>query len=158
MKVNLGCGSDLRPGWLNVDSRQLFPDGSEFLCCDLMELDDKIGDDSVEEMMAQDVLEHVSWRVVDALLVILARKLRPGGILFVQAPNLDRIAKAYLEGTLSHYAAQRYIFGDQGYPENTHMNIWSSDEIVRRLEMVGLKIERVAHVNYNVQAWGRRSQ
>jgi predicted SAM-dependent methyltransferase len=156
MKLNIGCGPDLRPGWLNVDSRRLYPEGATFCCCDLLDLDARIDDNSCEEIAALDVLEHSSWRELDAVLTMLARKLRPGGVLFVQAPDLEKIAAAYLQGTLDHHGAQRLLYGDQGYPENTHRNIWSPAEAVRRLQMVGLQVERLEHINYNVQVWGRR--
>ena len=156
MKLNIGCGQDLRSGWLNVDSRQLYPDSDEFMCCDLLSLDGRIADEAADEIAAMDVLEHVGWREVDAVLVVLTRKLRPGGLLFVQAPDLEHIAADFLSGSLNHYAAQRYLYGDQGYPENTHRNVWSTAEAARRLEMVGLKVERVERINYNIRAWGRK--
>ena len=89
MRINLGCGADRRPGLLNIDARPLYPEGPDFLRCDLLDLDERLGDDSVNEIVACDVLEHVSWRELDAVLVLLARKLRRGGVLFVQRPTWD---------------------------------------------------------------------
>src|SRR5207247_1552883 len=142
VKLNLGCGSDFRPGWLNVDCRRLHLEGPEFLCCDLLALDGRIEDQSADRIVARDVLEHVPWREVDAILVVLAKKLRPGGALTIRVPDAEQIARAYAGGTLAHHDAQRLLYGEQGYAEDARYSLWSGAEIYRRLEMVGLKVER----------------
>jgi predicted SAM-dependent methyltransferase len=157
MKLNLGCGADFRPGWLNVDCRRLYPEGPEFLCCDLLALDGRVADGSAGRILARDVLEHLPWREVDALLVVLGRKLRPGGVLALRVPDGEAIARAYAGGALTGHQAQQQIFGDQGIPEDTRRSLWSGAEVRRRLEMVGLKIERLEHRGIRIQVRARRA-
>jgi predicted SAM-dependent methyltransferase len=143
VKLNLGCGSDLRPGWLNVDCRRLHPEGPEFLCCDLLALDGHVEDGSADRIVARDVLDGIPWREVDAVLAMLGKKLRPGGVLTMRVLDGEQGARAFAAGTLGHHEAQRLLYGDQGYPEDTRRSLWSAAEISRRLEMIGLKMERL---------------
>jgi predicted SAM-dependent methyltransferase len=156
MKLNLGCGSDLRPGWLNVSGRHLHPDGPDFLCCDLLALDGRIEDGSAARVVARDVLECVPWREVDALLTVLARKLRTGGVLWLRVPDGEQIARAFAGGVLSHHEAQRLLYGDQGFPEEERRSLWSAAEVSRRLEMVGLTVERLEQRRMRLLARARR--
>jgi predicted SAM-dependent methyltransferase len=145
VKINLGCGSDLRPGWLNVDCRPLHSPGREFLCCDLLALDGHVEDGSAGRIVARDVLECIPWREVDALLAMLGRKLRPRGVLTLRVADGRRVARAYAAGRLPHHEAQRLLLGGQGYPEETRRSLWSAMEVARRLRMVGLTVERLGH-------------
>jgi predicted SAM-dependent methyltransferase len=158
VKLNLGCGSDLRPGWLNVDCRPLYPEGREFLCGDLLALDGRVEDSSVERIVARDVLEYVPWREVDALLTMLGRKLRPGGVLLIRVPDGEQIARAFAGCTLSHHEAQRLLYGDEGYPEDTRQSLWTLVEVQRRLEMVGLTVERLEQRGMRLIARARRAE
>ena len=157
MKLNLGCGGDFRPGWLNVDCRRLFPESAEFLCCDLMDLDGHVEDGSVSEMVAQDVLACIPWRELDPLFTVLGKKLRSDGVLFLRVPDGRQIARALLEKALPHDEAQRILYGSQAYREDTHRSLWSAAEVQRRLDMVGLQVERLEHRDGMLLAWGRRT-
>jgi predicted SAM-dependent methyltransferase len=156
VKVNLGCGADLRPGWLNVDFRHLHPEGPEFLCCDLLALDGGIPDGAAGAIVARDVLACLPWREVDALLAVLGKKLRPGGVLSLRVPDGEAIARAYAGGSLTHHEAQRLLFGDQGYPEDTRRSLWSAGEVERRLAMIGLRVERLEHRGTSLSVRARR--
>jgi predicted SAM-dependent methyltransferase len=157
LRIHLGCGADCRPGWLNVDIQRLQPASVEFLRCDLLELDRLVEDDCASEIVAQDVLQRVSWKEVDRVLGALVRKLRVGGVLYVQAPDLARIADGYLDGTLDHFTAQRYLFGDQDPAGHVHQNVWSATELVRRFRKAELSVLRVQLIDFHVCGWGRRS-
>jgi predicted SAM-dependent methyltransferase len=157
VKLNLGCGSDFRPGWLNVDCRRLYPEGPEFLCCDLLALDGRIADGAAERIVARDVLACVPWRELDALLAVLGKKLRPGGVLLMRVPDGEQIARAYAAGTLSPHEAQRWLYGDQGHAEATRRSLWSAAEVRRRLEMIGLKIELLEHRGIFLRVRARRA-
>jgi predicted SAM-dependent methyltransferase len=151
-RLNVGCGPDIRPGWLNVDARPLQSESESFLCCELLLIHHYIEEGCADEVLAQDILEHFSWRDMATLLARLAAILKSGGRLVVQSPDLDGIVEAYQRGSLSHAEAQRLIFGDQTYPQNLHRNIWSLDEARVRLTDAGLTVESVERVGYNVLA------
>jgi predicted SAM-dependent methyltransferase len=156
MKLTLGCGDDLRPGWLNVDCRALHPEGPEFLCCDVLALDGRIEDGAVEHIQARSVLEYLPWREVDAVLAMLVRKLRPGGSLALRVPDGEWVARAFATGQLSHHEAQRLLYGDQGHPADARLSLWSAAELRRRLDMVGLTVDRLEQRGCLLLARGRR--
>ncbi len=156
MKLNLGCGADLRPGWLNVDCRRLHPEGPEFVCCDIQALDGRLDDGTADRILVRDVLDCLPWREVDAVLTVLGRKLRPTGVLVVRVADGEQIARVLAAGNLAHHESQRLLFGNQGYPEETRRSLWSQAELVRRLEMIGLTVERLEQRRLRLMVWARR--
>jgi predicted SAM-dependent methyltransferase len=156
MRLNLGCGADFRPGWLNVDCRRLYPEGRDFLCCDLRALDGRIEDGSAEEIAALDVLEHLPWREVDAVLAVLGKKLAPRGVLFLRVVDFEALARDFVEGHLPFGAAQRLLYGEQGHPQDARLSLWSAGLVEGRLALIGLRLERLEHRDGRLLAWGRR--
>jgi len=157
-RINVGCGADIREGWLNVDARPVQPDSESFLCCELLKIHRYVEDGCADEVLAQDILEHFSWRDLPTLITRLTALLKPGGRLVVQSPDLDAILDAYRSGALSHEEAQRLLYGDQTYPQNTHRNIWSDAEARRRIVGAGLTVERVERTGYNVLCSGLKGR
>src|SRR5690349_12976501 len=83
-KLNLGCGTDIRPGWINVDSSKL--PGVDLAA----NLDDcgrtplPLADDTIDEFYCSHVLEHLR----DALgfMQELHRVARPDAIATIRVP------------------------------------------------------------------------
>lgn len=78
-KVNLGCGRDYREGYINIDkkpglgNRQVdIEDGLPF------------PDNSVERIIAKDVLEHIEN--LEYVVSEMYRVCRGGALIFVQVP------------------------------------------------------------------------
>lgn len=91
--VNLGCGGRFHPDWVNAD---IAPRDPSVLRCDLSQrLPFPDGDFDV--VYHSNVLEHI--RRDDALPFMreCIRVLKPGGILRVVVPDLERICRLYLE-------------------------------------------------------------
>jgi len=72
-------------------------------------------DDAFEEIYASHVVEHLDYK--DELVTTLTawrRVLVPGGTLWVSAPDLDALARLFLEPALSlheRFTVMRMIFG-----------------------------------------------
>ena len=81
MKLNLGCGTDIRKGFSNLDKSPL--PGVDCVH-DIEQLPLPYADASCDEIVAQDVLEHVEWI---PLLKELHRLLCTGGVLRVRVPH-----------------------------------------------------------------------
>lgn len=80
MKLNLGCGSDIRKGYLNVDNVN-GPD-IDFLMD--IEKPFPFSDSSIDEIMASHVLEHTHRYA--SIIKECHRVLKPGGKLEVRVP------------------------------------------------------------------------
>ncbi len=82
-KVNLGCGRDYRPGWINVDFNRgvradlfcTFTEGLPF------------ADNSVDLVVLDNVLEHVHRDRYFAFLEDLHRACKPGATIQVYVPH-----------------------------------------------------------------------
>lgn len=89
LRLNLGCGNDRRDGWINVDLREDVAD----VVCDVRKLEG-YADGEVDEILAEDILEHFPETETADILAEWARVLRPDGTLTVKTPNLLALADA----------------------------------------------------------------
>ena len=80
-KLNIGCGKDIREGWINLDCVAL--PGVDVVH-DIGVLPLPFGDQTMEEILCKDILEHVEYF---ALLKDIHRVLRKGGKVFVRVPH-----------------------------------------------------------------------
>jgi SAM-dependent methyltransferase len=92
VKLNLGCGTDIRPGFVNLDSAAL--PGVDVVH-DLRELPLPFGDEEFDEVICQDVLEHLDYA---PLLGEIHRVMQPGGRVWIRSPHFTSRA-VYLDPT-----------------------------------------------------------
>ena len=107
MRLNMGSGEDKRLGWVNVDNR---PEVNPDVVWDLEKFPYPFPDESAEEIMWKDSLEHLSWRVTRRALRECYRILRKGGRLFIQCPDMEAIARKVILNP-------EFRYGDIGQPE-----------------------------------------
>lgn len=91
--LNLGCGARRHPDWVNVDFCAHAPD---VLAHDLA-TPLPFADDSFDAVYHSHVLEHLPREAASGFLAECRRVLRPGGVLRVAVPDLERLARTYLE-------------------------------------------------------------
>jgi SAM-dependent methyltransferase len=145
MKLNLCCGDDVRPDYINIDIRKTRPN---VLVVDLeKDLLSFIPNDSVVEVIARDCIEHVSWRRVEDLLKDIRRVLKCGGKLYVQVPDLEAISKKVIlnpdfkYGELEGWKAISYwVYGAQDYQYNFHKAGFTIPTLRKLLEQLGFGI------------------
>jgi SAM-dependent methyltransferase len=86
LRLNLGCGSDLRAGYVNVDDGSMWPSKlpPNVVCHDLNRFPWPFEDDSADEILMWHVLEHLP----DTAQVLreVKRILKPGGVFWGQVP------------------------------------------------------------------------
>jgi SAM-dependent methyltransferase len=80
-KLNVGCGNDARTGWVNLDVKPL--PGVDVVH-DLESLPLPFADEEFDEILCQDVLEHLEYI---PLLRELHRLLRRGGRITIRVPH-----------------------------------------------------------------------
>jgi SAM-dependent methyltransferase len=145
MRLNLCCGDDVRDGYINIDIRKTRPN---VLVVDLeKDLLSFIPNDSVEEAVARDCIEHISWRRVEDLLKDIRRVLKCGGKLYVQVPDLEAIAKKVIMNPDFKYgdlegwkAISFWVYGAQDHEYNYHKSGFTIPTLKKLLESVGFGI------------------
>jgi len=104
LKLNLGCGQDKRAGWINIDAlASLQPD----LVHDLR-LPLPYDNDSVTEILAQDILEHFTKEEVNFVIGEIARVLKINGVLTIRVPNVDDILTRFQNDPEVH---NQFLYG-----------------------------------------------
>ncbi|HEU5408918.1 MAG TPA: methyltransferase domain-containing protein [Nitrospira sp.] len=101
---NVGCGTRYHPTWINID---FHGDGRAVLQWDLRQ-GLPLPDATCDAVYSSHTIEHFDRAGARRFLLECCRVLKPGGILRLVAPDLEGIARAYLECLA---AAQR---GEQG--------------------------------------------
>lgn len=82
LKINIGCGLNIRPSYINYD---LIPLHQSVIKHDLENMNLPHADNSVEKIIAQDVLEHISN--LSRVMNDCHRVLKPGGEFIIRVPH-----------------------------------------------------------------------
>lgn len=115
MKLNLACGSDVRPGWLNLDIVRKWPNSP--LPCDVI-WDARTNvipyhDASADEIVAGYLFLHVPYRHHEPLAREMFRVLKPGGRLEIGEVDMP-VAMARWIANPYDQSARDMCFGEQG--------------------------------------------
>lgn len=97
IKLNLGCGKDIRDGYTNMD---IDPISDKVVKHDVEDLSD-FADSSVSEILAFDIIEHFPLRKINPIIREWCRVLRPEGRLIIQTPDIEVIFKEYYKQALA---------------------------------------------------------
>jgi predicted SAM-dependent methyltransferase len=129
-KLNLGCGFDIRPDYLNIDLHEVHnPD----LVADVARLG-KLPSDFYEEILASDILEHLPRSDTRHVLVHWNRLLKMGGILRLRVPSILGLADLLRSPTMQSLDKQEQLvqclFGTQAYSGDFHCTAFT--EVVLR--------------------------
>lgn len=90
--LNLGCGSRYQPGWINID---IVPQSPEVIQHDLSR-GVPLPDASCDVVYHAAVLEHLRCADAETFLGECFRVLKPGGVVRVGVPDLEKICRLYL--------------------------------------------------------------
>lgn len=140
MKINLGCGNDIRSGYVNVDRlppNQMPPE--IYRQGDIQSLDWLTEDDTAEEIVSLDCLEYLPINSVQSALANWVKKLVSGGVIKILVPDCHAIAKSFYQGQFSLQEFRTMIFGTQ---ENNDNRLSAIDAITltKTLEELGLTV------------------
>jgi SAM-dependent methyltransferase len=91
--LNLGCGHRRHPEWVNADIAPRFPD---VVPCDVSR-GLPFPDNCFDVVYHSHMIEHIRRGDVAAFLGECRRVLRPGGIMRIATPDLERLCELYLE-------------------------------------------------------------
>ena len=98
-RLNWGCGTYPEPGWINSDRK----DGPGIdLSCDILD-GLPLADDGLDYAVSIHALPELPPGELGSALQELRRVLRPGGVLRLALPDLDKGVRAYLAGDRDYF-------------------------------------------------------
>ena len=140
MKINLGCGTDIRSGYVNIDrlpqpqiSLDIYRQGN------IDYLDWLTEDNTVDEIVALDCLVYLSTNVMKQALINWAQKLSTGGILKILIPDCHLIAKSFAQGQFSLKEYSQMTLGTQEGNDN-RLSLIDATTLLSTLQEIGLTI------------------
>jgi hypothetical protein len=120
-KLNLGCGGDIRAGYVNIDVNPWH--GPEVLA-DVRKLG-FLPSQHYDEILAQDVLEHLPRNETLRILMLWNRPLRIGGRLVLRVPSVlgvaDLLRLPENQAPEKQEELIQALFGTQAYSGDFHL-------------------------------------
>lgn len=108
LKLHLGCGDDIRSGWVNIDLRTggqratPLPPDATFINYDLR-LGLPLNHERSAFIYSSHFFEHLAYAEGLRLLRDCYRVLRPGGVFRIALPDLCALFAAYLRGDSAYF-------------------------------------------------------
>ncbi len=143
-RLNLGCGGDIKPGFMNVDLKKR--DGVD-LVANILEL--SFAHETFIEIFLGDILEHLYLPQAGKLLNNCYDWLKPHGIVSIHTTNLPFLASKAAEGgdytDPVHSEALKWIYGitpagDSDSPYMIHYWGYSKESLSHLLKHIGFRI------------------
>jgi predicted SAM-dependent methyltransferase len=91
--VNVGCGSRFDPRWINLDGEPVNDRVKRYDCRERLPFEDS----SVDAVYSSHVIEHLSPKIARGFVRESFRVLKPGGMVRLVTPDLERLAFEYLK-------------------------------------------------------------
>ena len=139
MKLNLGCGYDIRKGYVNIDIRPL--DGID------KEMDVSSADmvyayyEACDEILAYDILEHFPRNVAHQCLEMWCSLLKINGVLKIRCPDFRHLISL----PQTDEWAELLLYGGQDYKHNFHLSGYTEATLRRMLDSINMKVTSVEH-------------
>lgn len=141
MKLHLGCGSNTLTGYTNCD---ILPGPGVDVTCSAVSL--PFSARSCDEVLAEHLIEHLTYYEFNRMMAECARVLSPGGRLVLECPDLLEVCRGFVGA--SEY--QRYESNQGHWPFITqlygHQRGRSEDEIRSQVHKSGYTFQRLEAV------------
>ena len=172
MKLNLGCGGDVREGYANID----ILGGPNVIKADLITYLVAAPSNIADKVMLKDVLEHFSHGFVEdgdkivhsdiqpgvfELLHLVMKVLKPQGELYIRVPDFDWIIDKWLiwkkdggeaDEQMDFARLNWTLCGEiRNGLHDGHHSIWTKYTLVLLLERIGYKVTEVKSCEPNFE-------
>ena len=155
INLHLGCGGERWRDWINIDNYDFDPkdtsrSGSNYdIKMDIRYLE--VEDSTVDKIALVHTIEHfVRWETLK-LLSHFYSKLKSGGQLIIEMPDLDKCIEWYLKGKSAPHINTPLGKLNMGFTQfygnqwseidfETHRYVWTKPEFKSVLEQAGYKV------------------
>ncbi len=149
VRINLGSGLTRFPGraWINADRN-----GDPDVHCEAFPL--PFETDYADEIWAIHLLEHIHRAEAGTALYEWFRVLKPGGLLVLELPCLDKIAQLIVNGEKNMRLTVMGLFGDprDEKPDMLHKWCWSKAELTDTLQGVNFQDVQIQEPIFHLPA------
>lgn len=153
IKLNVGCGTDYKDGWINIDNNSDANIEKLDLNWDLRH-PLPFPENSVDYIFNEHFIEHLTVEEGQAAIKDLMRVLKPGGVMRIATPDLEVTVDKYINLSLEEDSAikkfnlefikTRAERINVGFRYWGHKWIYDWEELSRRLREAGcMKVKRV---------------
>jgi len=146
-RINLGCGHDYKEGYINIDFNSSHKVDIVSDVTWLKPLEDK----TAIEIIAQDVLEHISRDQCQTALREWNRIMMIDGKLTIRVPSLIHLLNLFNRRDFQPFEKQetliQNLFGTQHYNGDFHLNGFTKITLKSHLERAGFKVIEIKTVD-----------
>lgn len=135
-KLHLGSGKHPWPGYINIDQDERADEIGDVTALDY-------ADNSVDEIHAVHLFEHLNRMQAPKVLSDWHRVLKPGGKLVLELPCMEKIAQMIVDGETRVGFTLFGIFGDIRLPNPLMRHQWcyTSTELADLMKQTGFEVE-----------------
>jgi predicted SAM-dependent methyltransferase len=144
LKLNLGCGPDIKDGYVNID---VCPMSANVVKMDIRQL--TYDAESVDEIYARDVIEHMPLQDTINALANWSNICKKGGKLFIQTVCWDSVLKAYHADVWKMEVLNYMLFAGKNWvdgisrPEDFHKSTYNVQYLMQLIQSVGFKVDKI---------------
>jgi hypothetical protein len=169
MKLNVGCGTDYREGFINIDGSTSLPRVDLIIDINKVSLLEHFPENSVNYILANDIIEHhFHWEAV-SLMRDFHSLLCAGGIAEIRVPDAAYLLRTF-RFSIEHKLTM--LFGGQDIPQGCNPDMdasrarfpqyfahkfgWTSSRLRHDLAGVGFADISIRRVGTNCVALARK--
>lgn len=163
LKLNLGCGKRILPDYVNIDNNPFLHKVSQGPICEgssrVMDVRNLMyADESVDEILAEFVLEHIPYFEIQETIWEWWRVLKVSGNLVLLVPDFEAIARAYLAGELDRDTLHYQLYSPVINPKRQmpHLCTFDKKYLKKLLEGEGFEIESMKNIGMDVKVDARK--
>jgi predicted SAM-dependent methyltransferase len=145
-RLHLACGTNVMPGWANVDL-----EGPRAVIKLDLTAPLPVPDDTLEAVYSEHFIEHIERAQAQRLLAECHRVLKPGGVLRISTPDLRTIVDHYVAGRVDFWHDMHWRpetparMLNESMREWGHRFLYDADELLAALRAAGFqRVERQA--------------
>lgn len=143
VQVNLGCGTNIADGFINVDNFELSSEKS-FIKANIID-GLPFENESVDYIICDQVIEHIAMKDIPTVLYNIRRVLKKGGKAIIIVPDFEGAVRQWLDARLNEsFDPVQYqwfsevVYGNQNHDGEFHKAPMSPSYLHYLLNMSGL--------------------
>lgn len=118
MKLNLGCGNDIRDNYTNIDINITNNDKVKY--ADIRNLNSIAMDGVVEEILAINILEYIKYSEFPHIFKHWLDKIKPGGEIYIESLDANMFGLVLTNNLSNIVEVNKTLFGDDKAKTSLH--------------------------------------